>query len=257
MDITLNLTSNTYSPYTKPANTILYVHKHSNHPPTVTKNLPLNINQRLTRLSANEQEFNKAVPLYQAALKNSGYTHQLTYQAGITEAMKEKRSRGKKITWYNPPYNANVKTNLGRKFLELIEACFNDRHPLRPIFNRHTLKLSYSCMNNIQQYIDAHNKQTLQAHDPEPSPTRTCNCRRSTDCPLNGQCLTTNLVYQATVTRLDNDSIQTYIGLTANDFKTRFRNHKSSFTHSDKRSQTELSKYVWELKDQGVDHQIS
>ena len=31
-------------------------------------------------------------------------------------------------------------------------------HKLRKIFNRNTIKISYSCMNNTKQIIDNHNK---------------------------------------------------------------------------------------------------
>ena len=41
---------------------------------------------------------------------------------------------------------------------------------------------------------------------------------------------------------------ETYVGLTATEFKTRWRNHQMSFKHDKKRNDTELSQYLWELK---------
>ena len=38
-------------------------------------------------------------------------------------------------------------------------------------------------------------------------------------------CLQPFLIYQATVTRKDSSTTETYIGLTEKDFKTRYRNH--------------------------------
>ena len=38
------------------------------------------------------------------------------------------------------------------------------------------------------------------------------------------------------------------MGLTATEFKTRWRNHQMSFKHEKKRYDTELSKYMWERK---------
>ena len=35
------------------------------------------------------------------------------------------------ITWYNPPWNCNVKTNLGKKFLHIVDKCFPKNHPLK------------------------------------------------------------------------------------------------------------------------------
>ena len=39
-----------------------------------------------------------------------------------------------------------------------------------------------------------------------------------------------------------------YIGITANDFKKRYRNHQQSFPNGKYGNETELSKYVWKLK---------
>ena len=43
-------------------------------------------------------------------------------------------------------------------------------------------------------------------------------------CPLNGNCLVVKLVYKAIV-RDENNTVQTYTGLTANKFKDRFYGH--------------------------------
>ena len=76
-------------------------------------------------------------------------------------------------------------------------------------------------------------------------------------CPLEGNCLQSSVIYQATVTRNDNNTTETYIGLTENDFKTRYRNHTASFRHSKHRNSTELSKHIWTLKDNNIEHFIS
>ena len=68
----------------------------------------------------------------------------------------------------------------------------------------------------------------------------------TTDCPLEGKCLQTNVIYQATVTT--ETITETYVGLATN-FKECYRNHKTSFRHSHRRNETELSKYVWNLQD--------
>ena len=48
-------------------------------------------------------------------------------------------------------------------------------------------------------------------------------------CPLDGECLTKCFVYKATMTETTLNNQETYIGLTENEFKTRFNLHKSSF----------------------------
>ena len=142
LDVTFNLTNNTYQPYMKPGNTTLYVYKYSNHPPGIIKNIPESINKRLNNISSSKEVFDKAAPNYQQALDNSGYKYKLKYKEG-ENIPKRKRSRNKKITWYNPPYNANISTNIGKQFLKIIDTCFPKEDPLHKIFNRHTIKVSY------------------------------------------------------------------------------------------------------------------
>ena len=76
-------------------------------------------------------------------------------------------------------------------------------------------------------------------------PEKNCNCRKKPDCPLERNCLQTNINYQASVT---SDTTETYVGL-ASSFKERYRNHQASFRHSHKCNETELSKHIWKLKD--------
>ena len=76
---------------------------------------------------------------------------------------------------------------------------------------------------------------------PRITPTQKTPKRQKNACPLNGNCLQSSLIYQATVTRKDNSTTETYIGLTENDFKTRYRNHTASFRHTNLRNSTELT----------------
>ena len=243
LDVTLDLTSGSYKPFMKPNNKILYVHRQSNHPPTLLKNIPHNINKRLTSISSSQKVFDDAVPPYQKALDESGYNHKLTYNP----QSKHNRNRQKKIISYNPPWNANVKTNLGRKFLNINDRCFPNGHPLHKIFNKHTLKLSYSCMPNMKSIISSRNKALLSDHHQSQTQTsdKECNCRKKDQCPLEGKCLIQNVVYQATFTT--QTSSESYVGLATN-FKERYRNHTASFRHQSKRNETELSKHIWTRK---------
>ena len=60
-------------------------------------------------------------------------------------------------------------------------------------------------------------------------------------------------IYQATVTRYDNQQEETYIGLTENTFKTRYNGHTSSFRNEEKKNSTTLSQYIWSLKEKKTD----
>ena len=246
LDVTFDLTNGSYKPYIKPNNKILYVHRQSNHPPALLKNIPLNINKRLTNISSSKEVFDESIAPYQQALKESGYDHKLTYKPSPEPLPRNRRKRTRNITWYNPPFASNVKTNLGRKFLHIVDKCFPKNHPLHEIFNRHTLKLSYSCMQNVKSIISSHNKHVLSKTNTPTQQPDTCNCRKKPDCPLEGKCLQTNVIYQATVTT--ETTTETYVGLATN-FKERYRNHQTSFRHSKRRNETERSKYVWNLQD--------
>ena len=140
LDVTFDLTDGSYKPYMKPNNKLSHVHQQSNHPPALLKNIPLNINKGLTNISSSKEVFDESIAPYQQALKESGYDHKLTYNPQPTPRTKRKRKRD--ITWYNPPFDSNVKTNLDRKFLRIVDKCFQKKHPLYRIFDRHTLKLS-------------------------------------------------------------------------------------------------------------------
>ena len=81
--------------------------------------------------------------------------------------------------------------------------------------------------------------------------TPTCNCRVKESCPLNGNCLQSNVIYKCSVTSSNQNTEANYIGLTENTFKDRFYKHRNSFKHESKANSTELSKHIWDLKRSG------
>ena len=100
-------------------------------------------------------------------------------------------------------------------------------------------------MNNMESIIKKHNAKILnQKHD---ATDKKCNCRIKDKCPLGGKCLNKDIVYKASV-KTDNN-LKIYFGLSEGEFKTRFNNHKMSFKNSNYAKSTELSKYIWNLKD--------
>ena len=222
LDITMDLRTGEYKPYMKPNNTPLYVHKESNHPPNIIKNIPENINQRLSAISSNKNIFNQATKPYQDALKKGGYSHKLEYNPAHkdtnTNTTDNKRKRKRHITWYNPPYSHNTTTSIGKKFLDIIDTCFPPTHKLHRLLNRNTVKLSYSCMPHMKQIIASHNKTLTNTKNTKPITQKNCNCRRSNTCPLNGQCQTEGVVYQATVT--DRKCIQNTVQPTRTQLQT-------------------------------------
>ena len=95
---TFNLTNGSYKPYIKPNDKLSYVHQQSNHPPALLKNIPLNINKRLTTISSSKETFDESIAPYQKALKESGYDHKLTYNPSQERTPKNKRKRRRNIT---------------------------------------------------------------------------------------------------------------------------------------------------------------
>ena len=157
---------------------------------------------------------------------------------------------------FNPPYSRNVATNIEKEFFNLLRIHFHVQHPLHRLFNRNTLKLSYSCTMNLDSIIKAHNAKILNKEENSVNDDKTCNCicRDQTACPVGNNCLKTTsfikpLQYE--------DKEQNYIGMTENTFKTRYTLHKASFKHSTKRKQTELSYLIWTLKDNGTEYKLT
>ena len=103
-------------------------------------------------------------------------------------------------------------------------------------------------MPSIKSKINSHNQRILKTNTQNESKNK-CNCINKNECPLNQQCLSTNLIYQATI----NADIRNYeekhdIGLCETTFKLRYANHKKSFSHEKYRNSTELSKEYWKIK---------
>lgn len=110
-------------------------------------------------------------------------------------------------------------------------------------------------MGNIKTIITNHNKAVIS------KPTRTnnltkksCNCRKPNECPMDGNCNVESVIYQAEVTT--ETTKETYIGLCDTAFKLRYRNHVSSFRNERYKHATELSKYIWSLKDKNAKYNI-
>lgn len=246
LDITLCLANGRYQPFRKPNDTPLYVNTMSNHPPAVIKNIPKGVGIRLSSISSDREVFDNATPVYANALAESGYPKEVPYitrDEDTENSSKKKKQRRRNIIWFNPPYSMNVKTNIGGRFLKLISKHFPKGCKLHKIFNKNTLKLSYSCTPNLSARIKGHNKSILQPKEP----TKPCNCRNKKECPLHGQCQATDVVYEATLTT-SNGEVKLYTGMSAPPFKSRYSNHMTSIRSVKYEKSTELSKHVWKVK---------
>lgn len=247
LDVTLDLEKGTYAPFKKPNEEPIYIDIKSNHPPQITKNIPTMIAKRISDLSSNEQIFKDNIQPYQEAINRSGYNSQLTYSKNEPNIIK-RRKRG--ILWYTPPFNLAVKSNIGKEFLNLIDKHFPPNHKYNKILNRNTVKISYSCMRNMSSKINSNNRKKLKQETTRP--TENCTC---TNCPIEGKCKEKGVIYRATVTAegLQN---KVYHGLSEPIFLNRYNKHIFTFNNPNYKSETRLSKYIWQLKEQGKEYSI-
>ena len=81
-----------------------------------------------------------------------------------------------------------------------------------------------------------------------------CNCRKPTECPLEGRCLEQCLIYKATVS--SNSSSKYYIGSTGQSFKSRYTAYKLTLKKQQQSSETSLSKHIWHLSEKQTSYTI-
>ena len=249
LDVTLDLQNESHKPYRKPNAHTVYVNSKSNHPEHVLKHIPVAVNNRLQKISSSQSIFKETTQHYQEAIRASGYDHELAYSQNY-EKGKNKKRRRRNILYFNPPFCKSVATRVGKCFLEIVDKNFTDDHPYCKVFNRKTLKVSYSCMPNMRQLIMAHNRKMLDTQEKE---RRMCDCRKE-DCPVNGRCLTENVIYKASVKTANETKF--YVGSTGLTFKNRYTKHKYSFRHEKNSNATTLSQHIWKLKNNNVNFKI-
>ena len=266
LNVSLDLTDGSHRDYMKPGQVINYVHVDSNHPSIVTKRIGEGVNHRLSANSSSEALFNAAKGPYQEALERSGHSHKLVYKPPEAATRRRRRRRRTNIIWFNPPWSNSVTTDVGRKFLNLVDSCFPPGHQLNKIFNRRTIKVSYSTMPNLGRIIAGHNNKVIASKIPvvPKRPWGNCSCPRATrdagTCPLGGECLAESIVYGATVKvkvapEVEKVPDQTYLGVVEPEWKERLGNHKQDWKKASRRGATCLSKYIWALKEKGLEEE--
>ena len=276
LDLELNLKTGTHSEWRKPGDSPQYINTRSNHPPNIIKQIPTMVAKRLSRLSSNEEIFDNQKGKYEKALEDSGYSStrfkknfgnvegydgkNLKYIPKQEQKVKKKR-QPRQVTWFNPPFNLNVRTDIGKKFLNLVKKHFKKGGKidqtgfnLSKILNIHTVKLSYSTTNNIARQIVKHNNKALKQN--EKLEQKKCNCRINNPCPFDGDCGVGPCVYQADI--IEQDRTMHYIGMTGRTAKERCTEHRNALRNrkAAERQPTRLSKHVWSLKDKNIQHDV-
>ena len=247
LNITLDLNDGTVlteNPAKKP--TIFTSIQSTRHRHQSLKKFHAQLKKRLSILSSSKNIFQESAICYEKCLKNGGYKTKIKYREP-RENNQNKKKRKRNIIWFNPPYIKTVKTNIRRIFVKLISKHFPPNHKFVKIFNKNTIKRSYSCVPNIRSKIKGHNKQILQPKPTEPK--KLCNCLVKEDCPMNGLCLTSSILYQATIKSSDSEYGQKRCkGICETTFKKLYANHKKSFNFVKSKNDTTLSIEYWTLK---------
>ena len=228
LDVILDLRKDEFRPFRKPNSRTTYINNGSNHPRYIRNALPTMTCKRISGLSKNEAIYDKYREPYDEALVASNLKKMDAYIQGAKKPAKKRR---RSVLYFHPPYCASVATKVGKVFLRLVDKHFPRGHKLRPIFNRNTLKISYSALPNVKSALQRHNHKVLRTE----KSVALCNCRKRA-CPVDGKCLTKGVVYKATVST--SNEVKEYIGSTCDTFKSRYNNHLSSFKNPPKKATT-------------------
>ena len=81
LDVMFNLKTGKYHLFSKQNNSLQYIHKKSNHQPSIIKRVPSVISKWLSDISSDKEHFDKAAPIYNEALKISGFNETLKFFA--------------------------------------------------------------------------------------------------------------------------------------------------------------------------------
>ena len=106
-------------------------------------------------------------------------------------------------------------------------------------------------MSSMSNVIKQHNYIVLPTTE---NVGRLCNCRNKENCPLDGKCLQSCIVYKADV--ITNKDSQIYYDASDEKFKSRSNNHTNSFRHRYHEQDTELSKHIWKLQDKDFNFKV-
>ena len=115
----------------------------------------------------------------------------------------------------------------------LLEKHFPFRHRLHKICNKSTVKISYNCNANMAAILSRHNR----------------NISASKNISVNRQLCKKIIIYKASISTDGNDTPKCYYSYSETEFKSRFYNHRRTFSNKQKRYTTKLSKAFWEAID--------
>ena len=142
----------------------------------------------------------------------------------------------------------------------MVEKHFPKHHKLHKIFNKNTVKVSYSCLPKVRSSVNKHNKKVLKKENEKSNrnePIKTCSCPRNTKWPLDNCCYEQYVQYSVEVkSNLPSYGTKIYKGICATTWKERIGNHKNSFNNEEYEKETALSAEIWRIKRVGGEYEI-
>ena len=120
--------------------------------------------------------------------------------------------------WNDPPYSADIKTNIGKTFVNLIKKNTNKLHN---IFNKNTLKISYNWLKNLLWIMLGLNQNLLN-----PSITQYgCNSRNRENSLFNS-CVSCQILFIRQMSNAGQTNFKFYLEVALASFTKRFWNYK-------------------------------
>ena len=266
LDVTLDLSDNSYGPFIEPNRNPSYIDVSSNRPRNMIGQVPRAVDLRVGGLSANEGIFGESGGRYVEALGDSGFREDFGYleQDVATEFAGESSGyvqgdRKGGIVWFGPPFCGLANVDVGKYFLRLIDKHFEQDNILHKVFDGRALKVSYSCTNDISQVMSSHSDELVNKFHNRVSGSDIngekieCDCGSQSDCPVSGLCSLDGVVYRAIVCPREDISGGRYcVGVSSTGFGIGYGGRGCSFSHEHQRDQAALSEHYWGLKNKGL-----
>ena len=97
----------------------------------------------------------------------------------------------------------------------------------------------------VNHIIKRHNKRATKTNARSITPW---NCRDKNNCSVNGNCRVENVGCKCVVSTTKKSKEHVYIGVAESDWKQHYYNHTMSFENQERKTDTALSTFLWELQ---------
>ena len=104
-----------------------------------------------------------------------------------------KRDRELNIISFSPPFCRAVSANVEKRFIQLLRHHFSLSNKLHKIFNKNTVKVSYSYTQKVVSIVKSHNKKLINTSIKN---TLQFDCKKKHEYPLDPKCRTENILYK-------------------------------------------------------------